>query len=116
MVSGESIKDRPEFQRLLDQIKNGKYQAIVVKDLYRLGRGNYTDMGIVYDLIRDKRIFIITRDNVLDPANHDDLRKNIKGKHQPSREKLLKKSCFTWSRKPKNTSKSVSMAGYTVDF
>lgn len=74
VVSGESIKDRPEFQRLLDRIKAGKYQAIVVKDLYRLGRGNYTDMGIVYDLIRDKRIFIITRDNVLDPQNHDDLR------------------------------------------
>lgn len=74
VVSGESIKDRPEFQRLLERIKAGKYQAIVVKDLYRLGRGNYSDMGLVYDLIRDKRVFIVTRDNVLDPANHDDLR------------------------------------------
>lgn len=72
--SGENIKDRPQFQRLLDGIRQNKYQGIVVKDLYRLGRGNYSDMGVVYDLIRDKRIVIITRDNVLDPANHDDLR------------------------------------------
>jgi len=74
IVSGENIKNRPQFQLLLDEIRQGRYQGIVVKDLYRLGRGNYSDMGVVYDLIRDKRIFIITRDNVLDPANHDDLR------------------------------------------
>lgn len=74
VVSGENIKDRPQFQLLLEGVRQNKYQAIVVKDLYRLGRGNYSDMGVVYDLIRDKRIFIITRDNVLDPANHDDLR------------------------------------------
>lgn len=74
VVSGESIKDRPVFRKLLSKIRDGKYKAIVVKDLYRLGRGNYSDMGTVTDLIIDKHIYIITRDNVLDPHNHDDLR------------------------------------------
>ncbi len=74
VVSGESIKDRPEFRKLLDLLQKGRYRAIVVKDLYRLGRGNYSDMGTVYDLLRDKRIYIVTRENILDPNNHDDLR------------------------------------------
>lgn len=36
--------NRPDFQRLLNDIKNGKINAIVVKDLSRLGR-NYIEVG-----------------------------------------------------------------------
>ena len=36
--------NRPGFQRLLTDIKNGKINAVVVKDLSRLGR-NYIEVG-----------------------------------------------------------------------
>ena len=41
--SGTSY-DRPSFQRLLDDIKHGKVNTIIVKDLSRLGR-NYIETG-----------------------------------------------------------------------
>lgn len=74
VASGDTIRDRPVFQQLLTSLEQGVYQAIAVKDLTRLGRGSYSDMGRVYDLIRDKRIFIINSTSVLDPDNPDDLR------------------------------------------
>ena len=36
--------NRPDFQRLLNDIKNGKINAVLVKDLSRLGR-NYIEVG-----------------------------------------------------------------------
>lgn len=73
VASGDSIQHRPVFRALLPQLGD-KYQAIVCKDLSRLGRGSYGDMGLVYDILRDRRIFIITKDAVYDPANFSDLR------------------------------------------
>lgn len=73
VASGDSIRDRPVFRKLLHDL-GLKYQAIVCKDLSRLGRGSYSDMGIVYDIIRDKRIYIITKDAIYDPHNFSDLR------------------------------------------
>lgn len=73
VASGDSIRERPVFRAILPELGT-KYQAIVCKDLSRLGRGSYTDMGVVYDIIRDKRIYIITKDAVYDPRNFSDLR------------------------------------------
>lgn len=73
VASGDSIRNRPVFKNLLPNLGT-KYQAIICKDLSRLGRGSYSDMGIVYDIIRDRRIFIITKDTVYDPHNFSDLR------------------------------------------
>ena len=36
--------DRPEFQRMLEDIKNKKIDVIIIKDLSRLGR-NYIETG-----------------------------------------------------------------------
>lgn len=36
--------DRPDFQRLLEDMKTGKFNTIIVKDLSRLGR-NYIEAG-----------------------------------------------------------------------
>ncbi|MCY0881673.1 MAG: recombinase family protein, partial [Firmicutes bacterium] len=73
VASGDSIRDRPVFRELLPQLGT-RYQAIVCKDLSRLGRGSYRDMGMVYDIIRDRQIYIITKDAVYDPRNFSDLR------------------------------------------
>ena len=71
VASGDSIKDRPVFQKVFRDLESGKYQAIVCKDLTRLGRGSYGDMGKVYDLLLERRIFIITQGNVYDPAKRE---------------------------------------------
>ena len=37
--------DRPEFNRMIDDIRSGKIDCVVVKDLSRLGR-NYLEAGV----------------------------------------------------------------------
>lgn len=71
--SGDSIKDRPVFRDLLPQVGQ-VYTAVICKDISRLGRGSYADMGQVYDRIVDHQVFIITRDKTYDPTNDSDLR------------------------------------------
>lgn len=72
--SGDKISTRPVFQGIIEKLRAGKYQAIAVKEISRMGRGSYTDMGVIYDLIVDNRIFIITPYRVYDPRNPADLR------------------------------------------
>lgn len=72
--SGDKIATRPVFQTVIEDLRNKKYQAIAVKEISRMGRGSYTDMGVIYDLIVDNRIFIITPYKLYDPRNPSDLR------------------------------------------
>ncbi|MGO4372135.1 recombinase family protein, partial [Paenibacillus sp. MCAF20] len=72
--SGDKIESRPIFQYVLKALEDKTYQAIAVKEISRMGRGSYTDMGIIYDLIVANRIFIITPSRVYDPKNGTDLR------------------------------------------
>lgn len=72
--SGDKISSRPIFQDVLQRLREDKYQAIAVKEITRLGRGSYTDMGVIYDLIVDKCIYIITPWKVYDPKNNADLK------------------------------------------
>ncbi|MFZ5642569.1 MAG: recombinase family protein [Bacillota bacterium] len=72
--SGDKIETRPVFQQVLFNLEQGKYNAVAVKEIPRLGRGDYSDMGQIYELIRDKRIFIITPYKIYDPQNPADLR------------------------------------------
>lgn len=75
VVSGETIEGRPKFSSIINRIKSGeKIDAFVVKEITRLGRGSYTDMGVVYDLIQNYNILIITPSKIFDPKNEDDLR------------------------------------------
>lgn len=72
--SGDKISSRPVFKGIIKDLKNGKYDAIAVKEISRMGRGSYTDMGTIYDLIIEKRIYIITPWKIYDPTNPSDLR------------------------------------------
>ncbi|GBF34321.1 site-specific recombinase [Desulfocucumis palustris] len=72
--SGDKIETRPIFLQVLKSIEQGKYNAIAVKEIPRLGRGTYTDMGQIYDLLVSKRIFIITPYKIYDPQNPADAR------------------------------------------
>lgn len=72
--SGDKIDTRPVFKSILRDIESGKYDAIAVKELSRLGRGSYTDMGRIYETLTQNRVHIITPYKVYDPLNNADAR------------------------------------------
>ena len=71
-----SIFDRPGFQRMIDDIEDGKINCVVTKDLSRLGRnyiltGQYTEIyfpskGVRYIAINDN-VDTINRESELAP-------------------------------------------------
>lgn len=60
LVSGEHIEYRPRMIELLDEVKNKKYDAVLVMDLDRLGRGNMQDQGLILDTFKQSKTKIIT--------------------------------------------------------
>jgi DNA invertase Pin-like site-specific DNA recombinase len=45
VVSGESIQDRLQFQRVLRMVESPQYKAIIVKEISRLGRPDKQEIG-----------------------------------------------------------------------
>lgn len=62
VVSGESLYTRPQMLRLLEDVSESKYEAVLVMDLDRLSRGRMKDQGIILDAFRDSNTLIITPD------------------------------------------------------
>lgn len=60
VVSGETIEDRPEIQRILKMIESPKYRAVLVVELQRLSRGDLEDTGRLMKLLRFTNTFVIT--------------------------------------------------------
>lgn len=72
VVSGESLDDRPEALRLLKDVYNKKYKAVLVVEIERLARGNTKDQGEVADAFTFSGTHIITPAKVYDPNNEFD--------------------------------------------
>lgn len=72
VVSGDSIDQRPEMQRLLSDIYQHKYKAVLVVEVERLARGNTKDQGEVADAFQASSTKIITPAKVYDPNNEFD--------------------------------------------
>ena len=53
LVSGEYVEHRPRMMELLEEVKNKKYDAVLVMDLDRLGRGNMQDQGLILDTFKN---------------------------------------------------------------
>lgn len=66
IMSGDRIIDRPEVQRLLHAVREGQYEAVMVMDLDRLGRGNKMDQGLIQDAFQSSGTLIITPRKVYD--------------------------------------------------
>lgn len=60
LVSGEYVEHRPRMMELLEEVKNKKYDAVLVMDLDRLGRGNMQDQGLILDTFKNSKTKIIT--------------------------------------------------------
>lgn len=60
LVSGESISERKEFQKVLKQIESPSIKAVLVKDLTRLGRPDTEEIGLISKTFRYTRTLVIT--------------------------------------------------------
>lgn len=78
IVSGaESIKDRPEISKLIEDCYAGKYKGIIIIEVTRLSRGSQGDAQIIMDCLkysnRNQGLLVVTPTKVYDVAhNHDD--------------------------------------------
>lgn len=72
LVSGDSIDERPEMQRLIADVYAHKYKGVLVVEVERLARGNTKDQGEVSDAFQASSTNIITPAKVYDPNNEFD--------------------------------------------
>jgi hypothetical protein len=72
IVSGESLQDRPEALRLIDDVYARKYKGVLVVEVERLARGNTKDQGEVADAFQLTDTKIITPVKVYDPNDEFD--------------------------------------------
>jgi len=72
IVSGETIADRPEVQKLLKLIENPKYKAILTVEIQRLSRGDLEDAGRLIKILRYTNTFVITPQKTYDLNNEYD--------------------------------------------
>ncbi|AIF45677.1 recombinase family protein [Virgibacillus sp. SK37] len=73
----DEIEGRPVFKNIINEIENDYERGTVafcVKEISRLGRGSYTQMGFLLDLLQQKEIYVITPMKIYNPNNEDDLR------------------------------------------
>lgn len=66
VVSGETLKERPEITRLLRLIESPKYKAVKVVDPQRLTRGDLEDIGRLMKLLKITNTFVITPERIYD--------------------------------------------------
>jgi len=72
VASGDSIDGRPEMIKLLEDIENDLYDAVLVVDFDRLGRGNEEDSGKIKRIFKNSGTLIITPNKVYNLENEDD--------------------------------------------
>lgn len=72
LVSGDSIDDRPEMQRLLTDVHANMYKGVLVVEVERLARGNTREQGEVAEAFQMSDTLIITPAKVYDPNNEFD--------------------------------------------
>ncbi len=70
--SGDRIIDRPEMQKLLDDIEGDLFDAVLVIDIDRLGRGDEEDSGKIKRIFRNSGTLIITPSKIYNLENEDD--------------------------------------------
>lgn len=61
VVSGETIDDRPEIQKVLKLIESPKYKAILTVEVQRLSRGDLEDAGRLIKLLRYTHTYVFTQ-------------------------------------------------------
>lgn len=73
VVSGEIIDDRPEMQKLLDDLDEGKWDGVLVIEPSRLGRPNTKEQGIICEYLEDAEVFVVTLEQYYDTTDEADM-------------------------------------------
>lgn len=66
IVSGETIADRPEVQKVLRLIESPKIKAVLIVEVQRLSRGDLEDAGRLIKLLRYTNTLVITPQKTYD--------------------------------------------------
>ncbi len=72
VVSGETIEDRPEIQKMLLEVESGIYDGIFVVDVDRLARGDTADQSRISKSFLYSSTKIITPNKIYNPENEAD--------------------------------------------
>lgn len=81
VVSGETIDDRPEIQKLLRKSESPQYKAILCVEVQRLSRGDLEDAGKLIKLLRYSYTYVITPQktyNLRDEYDRDIFERELK--------------------------------------
>ncbi|KAB3525829.1 recombinase family protein [Alkaliphilus serpentinus] len=70
--SGESIVRRQKMLELLQEVEENKYDAVLVMDIDRLGRGNMREQGLILETFKRHNTKIITPNKTYDLDNEFD--------------------------------------------
>lgn len=70
--SSDSIDLRPEMKRLLKDIEDDLYDAVIVMDLDRLSRGDGEDQARIKRVMRKSETRLVTTNNIYDFTNEND--------------------------------------------
>jgi site-specific DNA recombinase len=60
IASGESLVHRPQMLELLKEVESGEYDAVLVMDMDRLGRGKMQEQGLILETFQKSGTKIIT--------------------------------------------------------
>lgn len=72
VVSGDTIAERPQMQKLLDAVEQGVWKGVLVMEIPRLARGDTIDQGVVAQAFRYSDTLIITPEKTYHPSDEFD--------------------------------------------
>ena len=72
VVSGETIADRPEVQKVLKKIESPRYKFLLTVEVQRLSRGDLEDAGRLIKLLRFTNTIVVTPQKTYDLSDEYD--------------------------------------------
>lgn len=72
VVSGDALYARPEMLRLLKDVEEEKYDAVLCMDIDRLGRGSMAEQGVILEAFKTSGTKIMTPAKTVDLDNDAD--------------------------------------------
>ena len=113
---GDSIEERPEFQKVLKLIESPNYRAVLCMDTARLGRPDTMEIGRISKTFRYTNTMVITPSRVYDltdKGERDMFENELKmGQYYLEYSKTIMKAGIDWSVKSGNYICSKPLYGY----
>ena len=72
LLSGDTIADRPEMQKLLERVQSGNRKGVFVVEIERLARGNTIDQGVIAQAFQLTNTKILTPQKIFNLSNEFD--------------------------------------------